>query len=253
MGFEIASKLYKQVAKDVIQKHDAGEFWNWLCNNKGGIAKAIIRSRDLDKIGELITCQEAEFIAHTKKKRAQSQSFGKGQGKANSNEDKRDSKGNGKGGKASSVRAGPSPKRTGGAGMDRQQMLAAEAHIYIPSINAFKYEDGTTAHRIDFESHDIDSTGVIFGQVNTHAREILNMNGDHAPNAQAFVLFGPEVDAFVKDKKFHFYKTEIITVPAARAKGEKISEKKLCWSMLVQLILFTILLWQKLPYQQVQL
>ena len=217
MVFLIETELYGKIARKVIREHKPSEYWNWLCQNRKHIANSISKTKDEAKIGELIKSQVSQFVDQTSAQRqriiAQTQSNGKGQGKGQTKGDK----GHGKG------KSTPSGKG-GGKGGKRHDMLESEAFIHIPSMNAFKYEDGTAAHRIDFKEHDMDSMGIVFGMIDNHAAHILEMDGEHTPNAQAFVLFG-DVRPFEKDKSFHLYKTQIIKVPSARQKGDKITDK----------------------------
>ena len=69
-----------------------------------------------------------------------------------------------------------------------------------------------------------DSKGIVVGMIETHAQEILEMGGEHTPNAQAFLLFG-NVEALKQDEAFHLYDMHIIKVPAARKKGEAVTDK----------------------------
>ena len=77
--------LYEQVARKVIREITDYEFWHWLCkDSRKGAANAIARSKDEQKVGELIMANKAAFIEQTKVQRQlkeASKGGGKGGGK----------------------------------------------------------------------------------------------------------------------------------------------------------------------------
>ena len=209
--------LFVDMAKKVLKDWKDYEFWHWLCRARPPAAANVARLKDEDKICAIIKSNKAAFIEQTQKKPptgGKAQSKGKNDG--------------GKGhGNVTSGRAGSTPKRPGvdGKAKSHQQMLEIEALMHMPCMNAFKYEDGSSAQRIAHGDHDRDSRGIMVGMINTHAKEILEMGGEHTVNPQAYVLFGKDVPLFVEEKAFHLYKTQIIKVPTAKKKGEKISDE----------------------------
>jgi len=70
-----------------------------------------------------------------------------------------------------------------------------------------------------------DSEGVLVATLDDYADKICAMEGEHLPNAMAFLLFGKDVKQFMEvGMAFHLYDQKFIKVPMANVKGSAIFE-----------------------------
>ena len=208
---------YTEVARKVIREQCASDFWLWLVLVRKEAAVAIARTKDENKVGDIMSEHKDEYMRQTEKTRMAKDNMSKSAGKGKD-------KGKGKGGKGAGKSHGKGKRYGGSKSDDRLNELEIEERMHIPCMSAYKYEDGTPVARISHNDHDRDAKGLYFGWINNHAKYILEMGGEHTKQAQAYVLFG-DVKPFYEDKAFHFYKTQIIKVPMANKKGEKINDQ----------------------------
>ena len=201
---------FTRVAKKVIREHCANDFWLWMVIVRKEAATRISRTKNEDVVSDIILENKDEYIRQTEKKRQIKdnalKTSGKGKGKGKSGNGKGGEKGNGKGGKGGKATMASQP-------------------IHIPCMNAFKRADGKPMERIQPEDLNNDSEGALFATLDEYAERIWEMDGEHLPNAMAYVLFGKDVKQFMEvGLTFHRYDIKHIKVPCAKVKGSAISE-----------------------------
>jgi transcription termination factor NusB len=200
---------FQGIAERVMKGYDPKDIWLWLASKDHEACKRITRTRNEDIVADIILEKKAEFLRQNQK-RFQNQhdapsTSGKGKGKGKIGISKGGDKGKGKGGKG--------------------KVTKAPQIIHVPTIAAFKRADGKPIDRIMYEEMNHDSEGVLVSTLSEYAENILAMDGEHLPNAMAFLLFGKDVKQFMEaGMKFHEYDQKLIKVPMANVKGSSIFE-----------------------------
>ena len=200
---------FKGAAERVMKDVDPEKIWLWLAFKEHEVCKRITRTKNEDIVADIILENKAEFLRQNQK-RFQNQhdapsTSGKGKGKGKIGISKGGDKGKGKGGKG--------------------KVTKAPQIIHVPTIAAFKRADGKPIDRIMYEEMNHDSEGVLVSTLSEYAENILAMDGEHLPNAMAFLLFGKDVKQFMEaGMKFHEYDQKLIKVPMANVKGAAILE-----------------------------
>ena len=194
---------FKGVAERVMKGYDPKHIWMWLASKEYEVCRRIIKTKNEDVVADIILENKAEFLRQNQKRFQNQQdapsTSGKGKGKGKIGISKGGDKGKGKGGKGKVTRT--------------------PQIIHVPTIHAFKRADGKPMERIMHEEMNHDSEGVLVASLDDYAERIWAMEGEHLPNAMAFLLFGKDVKKFMEvGMAFHLYDQKFIKVPMANVK-----------------------------------
>ena len=162
---------FKGAAERVMKDVDPEKIWLWLAFKEHEVCKRIMRTKNEDIVADILLENKAKFLRQNQNLIRTPQdaptTSGKGKGKGNS---KGGDKGNGKGGKSGKATRTPQV-------------------MHVPTMGAFKRADGKPMLRIQYEEMNNDSEGVLVATLDEYAEKIWAMEGEHLPNAMAFLLF----------------------------------------------------------------